>query len=70
MLTNLFRAKPSTHALMVAVGVLAFFAHQFFSEPSAAAWISQHWIVRDLYESVGATLIAFGIYKQPTPPTH
>jgi hypothetical protein len=70
MFTNVFRAKISTHALLVAIGVLAFMAHQFFSDPNAAAWISRHWIAKDLYETIGATLIAFGVYRNPTPPTH
>jgi hypothetical protein len=68
MLSNFFRAKLSTHSLMVAAAVLAFAAHQFFSDPQAAAWLRAHWVARDLYETAGATLIAFGIYKSPTKP--
>lgn len=68
MFTNFIRAKMSTHGLMVAIAVLAFAAHQFFSDPQAAAWLRSHWVARDLYETAGATLIAFGIYTSPTRP--
>jgi hypothetical protein len=67
MLTNLVRAKMSTHALTVAVAVMATAAHQFFSDPHAATWLQSHWVLRNLYETVGATLVTFGIYRSPTP---
>jgi hypothetical protein len=68
MLTNFIRAKVSTHSLVVAVAVFAFMAHRFMSDPNAAAWLASHWIVKDVYETITATLIAYGIYKQPFDP--
>jgi hypothetical protein len=68
MLTNVIHAKVSTHSVTMAVCGFAFAAHHFFSDPQAAAWLCAHWVMKDLYETVGTTLIAFGIYKQPTPP--
>lgn len=68
MLTNVLRAKLSTHTLTVAIGVFAFAAHRFFSDPHAEAWLQSHWIIKNLFETTGATLVAYGIYKQPTKP--
>lgn len=69
MLTNLIRAKLSTHSLLIILGVLAFAAHRFFSDPNADAWLRSHWAVKDLYETIGAVLVAYGLYKQPTQPS-
>lgn len=66
MLTNLIRAKLSTHGLLIALGVLAFAAHKFFSDPNADAWLRAHWVAKDLYETAGACLLAYGVYKSPT----
>lgn len=66
MLTNLFRAKLSTHTLTVALGVLIFAAHHFFADPQAAAWLNAHWALRDLGESAGAALAVYGVYASPT----
>ena len=68
MFTNFIRARVSTHTLTVALCMLAFMAHRFFSDPNADAWLRSHWIIKDLFESAGATLVAFGIYSQPTKP--
>ena len=68
MLTRVVRAKLSTHTLLIVVGVLCFTAHRFFSDPNAQAWLASHWVIKDLYETATATLIAYGIYKQPTDP--
>jgi len=68
MLTNFIRAKVSTHTVMLAVCVFAFSAQHFFSDPEAAAWLHAHWIWRDLYETAGSALLAFGVYKSPAPP--
>jgi hypothetical protein len=68
MLNNFIRAKLSTHTLLFVVGVMAFAAHRFFSDPRADAWLQAHWVIKDLYETAGATLLAYGIYKSPTPP--
>jgi hypothetical protein len=63
---NFIRAKVSTHGLMVAFTMFAFAAHRFFSDPNAAEWLRRHWVLKDLFETAGATLIAFGIYQQPS----
>lgn len=68
MLTNLIRAKLSTHTLLLVIGVLAFAAHRFFSDPHADAWLRSHWVIKDLYETIGAVLVAYGLYSQPTKP--
>lgn len=65
VLTNFIRAKVSTHSLTIAIAVVAFAAHHFFSDPRADEWLRAHWLVKNLYETAAATLIAFGIYKQP-----
>jgi hypothetical protein len=67
MVTNIARAKMSTHALTVVIAVMATAAHQFFNDPHAATWLQSHWVIRNLYETVGATLVTFGIYRSPTP---
>lgn len=68
MLTNLIRAKISTHTLTIAVAVLLFAGHKFFSDPQAAAWLNAHWALRDAGETVTAVLVFLGIYSQPTKP--
>ena len=68
MLTNLIRAKLSTHSLSIVIGVLCFMTHRFLSDPNAAAWLAAHWVIKDLYETTMATLIAYGIYKSPIDP--
>jgi hypothetical protein len=68
MFTNLIRAKMSTHTVMVAISVLMFAANHFFSNPQADAWLASHWVLKDLGETVGAVLMVYGIYKQPTAP--
>jgi hypothetical protein len=69
MLTNFIRAKVSTHSLLVALAVMSFAAHHFFSDPQAAAWLRAHWVLRNTGETIGATLLAFGIYKTPAKPS-
>jgi hypothetical protein len=68
MFTNLITAKLSTHSLTVAIGVMVFFTHRFFSDPNAAAWLHAHWQLRDAFETTEATLIAYGLYASPTKP--
>ena len=68
MLTNLIRAKISTHTLTVAVAVMFFMAHHFFADPHAAAWLHAHWVIEDAGETIGAALMVFGIYQQPVKP--
>lgn len=68
MLSNFLRATISTHALMVAIAVIFFAAHRFFSDPQAAAWIANHWALRDLGETIEATLLVYGVYQTPTRP--
>jgi hypothetical protein len=68
MLTNLIRAKLSTHSVFVVIGALCFMAHRFLSDPNATAWLDAHWAIKDLYETTMATLIVYGIYKQPVDP--
>jgi hypothetical protein len=63
MLTNVIKAKFSTHRLVIVVGVLGFAAHKFFSDPQVAEWLRSHWVARDLYET--ATLLAYGIHPNP-----
>jgi len=68
MFKNLLGAKISTHTLTIAIGAIAFAAHHFFSDPQADAWLRSHWMIKNTFESVGATLIAYGIYAQPSKP--
>lgn len=68
MLTNFIRAKLSTHSLLIVLGVLAFAAHRFFSDPQAAEWLRAHWAVKDAFETISATLVAYGLYQSPTKP--
>jgi hypothetical protein len=68
MLTNLIRAKISTHTLTVAVAILFFAAHRFFADPQAAEWLRAHWAVRDAGETIAAVLMLLGIYNQPIKP--
>lgn len=68
MFTNIVRAKISTHTLLVVLGALAFAAHRFFADPNAAAWLNAHWALKDLGETAGAVLVAYGVYASPTKP--
>jgi hypothetical protein len=68
MLTNFCRAKLSTHGLMVAITVVAFATNHFFSDPQAAAWLRDHWAIKDLLGTAGATLALLGLYRNPTKP--
>jgi hypothetical protein len=68
MLTNFIRAKATTHGLMVAIAVIFFAAHRFFSDPQAGAWLAGHWALRDLGETIEATMLVYGVYSPPTKP--
>lgn len=67
MLTNFTRAKLATHSITVAITATVLVANHFCSDPHAAQWLSAHWAIKDLGESIGTLLAFYGIYASPLP---